>query len=220
MGEKDFHPLSANFLYDKWIKSHWDNYVQGKTNVGQKACPLDWRVARTIMVADDDKVAKDYGRNSEQSPYRFYYRNLYHKLRKGKRDAVFSMDGKTPENPVPLDEILDNLVIAGGVNEVVDRILALHEKCGRLWRTGVCRPRLGRPGTGASVHGADGRGSHAPCQQGPGPLPHGPLQRLPKQYTTPLQELKTVPRFSCSAVRADGSRRPVARSPNCAVLAR
>jgi alkanesulfonate monooxygenase SsuD/methylene tetrahydromethanopterin reductase-like flavin-dependent oxidoreductase (luciferase family) len=130
MGEKDFHPLSANFLYDKWIKSHWDNYVQGKTNVGQKACPLDWRVARTIMVADDDKVAKDYGRNSEQSPYRFYYRNLYHKLRKGKRDAVFSMDGKTPENPVPLDEILDNLVIAGGVNEVVDRILDLHEKVG------------------------------------------------------------------------------------------
>ena len=130
MGEKDMHPISANFLFDQWLPSHWDNYAKGKANVGQVADRSDWRVARTIMVHDDDKVAKSYGRDSEQSPYRFYYRNLYYKLRKGKRDAVFSHDGKTPENPVPLDEILDNLVIAGGVNEVVDRILALHEKIG------------------------------------------------------------------------------------------
>jgi len=130
MGEKDFHPMSANFLYDKWLKSHWDNYSQGKANVGQVASRSDWRVARTIMVHDDEKVAKNYGRDSDQSPYRFYYRNLHHKLRKGKRDAVFSMDGQVPENPTPLDDILDNLVIAGGVGEVVEKILALHEQLG------------------------------------------------------------------------------------------
>ena len=130
MGEKDFHPMSANFLYDKWLKSHWDNYAQGKSNVGQVASRSDWRVARTIMVHDDEKVAKNYGRDSEQSPYRFYYRNLHHKLRKGKRDAVFSHDGQVPENPTPLDDILDNLVIAGGVGEVVEKILALHEQLG------------------------------------------------------------------------------------------
>ena len=130
MGEKDFQPMSANFLYDKWLKSHWDNYAQGKSNVGQVASRSDWRVARTIMVHDDEKVAKNYGRDSEQSPYRFYYRNLHHKLRKGKRDAVFSHDGQVPENPTPLDDILDNLVIAGGVGEVVEKILALHEQLG------------------------------------------------------------------------------------------
>ena len=130
MGEKDFHPMSANFLFDTWLPSHWDNYSQGKTNVGQTASRSDWRVARTIMVHDDEKVARSYGRDSEQSPYRFYYRNLGYKLRKGKRDAVFTRDGKTPENPVPVDDILNELVIAGGVNEVVDRILALNEKLG------------------------------------------------------------------------------------------
>ena len=130
MGEKDFHPMSANFLYDKWLPSHWNNYAQGKTNVGKVADRADWRVARTIMVNDNDRVAKDYGRMSEQSPYRFYYRNLHHKLRKGKRDAVFSMDGQTPENPTPLEEILDKLVIAGGVNEVTEKIIELHETLG------------------------------------------------------------------------------------------
>lgn len=130
MGEKDFHPMSANFLFDTWLPSHWDNYSQGKRNVGQTAQRSDWRVARTIMVHDDEKTARHYGRESEQSPYRFYYRNLGYKLRKGKRDAVFTHDGKTPEQPVPLDDMLNELVIAGGVNEVVDRIVALHGKLG------------------------------------------------------------------------------------------
>jgi alkanesulfonate monooxygenase SsuD/methylene tetrahydromethanopterin reductase-like flavin-dependent oxidoreductase (luciferase family) len=130
MGEKDFHPMSANFLFEKWLPSHWANYSQGKRNVGLEADRSDWRVARTIMVHDDDRIAKDYGRDSEQSPYRFYYRNLHHKLRKGKRDAVFSLDGQTPEQPTPLDDILNNLVIAGGVSEVTERIIELYETLG------------------------------------------------------------------------------------------
>jgi alkanesulfonate monooxygenase SsuD/methylene tetrahydromethanopterin reductase-like flavin-dependent oxidoreductase (luciferase family) len=130
MGERDFHPLSANFLFDKWLPSHWNNYAQGKANAGKTASRADWRVARTIMVGEDDKVAKGYGKTDENSPYRFYYRNLYTKLRRGKRDAVFTESGTTPVDPVPLDEIMDKLVIAGGVSEVVDGILKLHELTG------------------------------------------------------------------------------------------
>ena len=68
MGERDFHPLSANFLYDVWLTSHWDNYALGKANAGKTADRADWRVARTIMVADDDKVAKRYGISDENTP--------------------------------------------------------------------------------------------------------------------------------------------------------
>ena len=94
------------------------------------ASRADWRVARTIMVADDDKVAKRYGRSDENSPYRFYYRNLHTKLRRGKRDGVFTDTGVRPETETPLEEILDRLVIAGGVSEVVDGILKLYELTG------------------------------------------------------------------------------------------
>ena len=57
MGKRDFHPLSANFLLAKHLKSHWSNYAKGKAEAGQKADIGDWRVARTIFVADDDKIA-------------------------------------------------------------------------------------------------------------------------------------------------------------------
>src|SRR3954462_14680668 len=45
MGERDFHPLSANFLLEQGLPSHWTNYVEGKKKAGKVADPADWRVA-------------------------------------------------------------------------------------------------------------------------------------------------------------------------------
>src|SRR4051812_47730215 len=73
MGERDFHPLSANFLLPQWLPSHWRNYAEGKGRVGQKAKAGDWRIARTIFVADDDRLARRYGHEDPASPYRFYW---------------------------------------------------------------------------------------------------------------------------------------------------
>jgi len=61
MGERDFHPLSANFLLPHWLPSHWTNYAQGKKNKGIEADRADWRVARTIFVADESAVARNTG---------------------------------------------------------------------------------------------------------------------------------------------------------------
>src|SRR5256884_9870398 len=60
MGERDFHPMSANFLLKHWLPSHWRNYAEGKAKAGKTADAGDWRVARTIFVADDDKIAERY----------------------------------------------------------------------------------------------------------------------------------------------------------------
>ncbi len=51
MGQRDFHPMSANFLLPQWVATHWPNYVQGKEAAGLVADKNDWRVARTVFVA-------------------------------------------------------------------------------------------------------------------------------------------------------------------------
>jgi alkanesulfonate monooxygenase SsuD/methylene tetrahydromethanopterin reductase-like flavin-dependent oxidoreductase (luciferase family) len=130
MGERDFHPLSANFLLTRWVGSHWANYARGCANVGRKAEPAEWRIARTVFVADDDRVALDYGRRNEKSPYRFYYNQLYTKLKRGGRHAVFKNAPDEPDENVTLDRIVDDLVICGTVNAVVDQILAFREEVG------------------------------------------------------------------------------------------
>lgn len=130
MGKRDFHPLSANFLLSKHLKSHWTNYAKGKAEAGQKADTADWRVARTIFVADDDKTARRYGREDERSPYRFYFRQMRAKMKRGGRLYVFKSHKDQPDDEITEDFVMDNCVTYGTVNKVVDEILKLREEAG------------------------------------------------------------------------------------------
>jgi alkanesulfonate monooxygenase SsuD/methylene tetrahydromethanopterin reductase-like flavin-dependent oxidoreductase (luciferase family) len=130
MGERDFHPLSANFLLPQWLPSHWTNYAEGKVKAGVKPDPAQWRIARTVFVADDDKVAAAYGRTDPNSPFRFYYHQLKTKLTKMNRHVVFKEHKDQSDAEVTLDFVLERLVIAGTVNKVVDQILAFRERVG------------------------------------------------------------------------------------------
>ena len=130
MGERDFHPLSANFLLPHWLPSHWANYAEGKRRAGQAADPADWRIARTIFVADDDKVAERYGKTDPGSPYRYYWRQLRVKLTLSKRHVVFKTHEAQDDAELTDDYVVDRLVICGTVNKVVDQILALREQAG------------------------------------------------------------------------------------------
>ena len=130
MGKRDFHPISANFLLHKHWKSHWQNYAKGKAEVGQKADPNDWRCARTIFVADDDKVARRYARDDDNSPYKFYFSQMLSKMKRGNRLYVFKSHKDQPDDEITLDYVMENCVTFGSVNKVVDEILKIHADSG------------------------------------------------------------------------------------------
>jgi alkanesulfonate monooxygenase SsuD/methylene tetrahydromethanopterin reductase-like flavin-dependent oxidoreductase (luciferase family) len=132
MGERDFHPLSANFLLAQWLPSHWRNYVEGKRRAGKEADPADWRIARTIFVADDDKVALRYGREDAGSPYRYYWNMLLRKMMISKRHIIFKTHEEQDDAELTTDYLVDRLVLCGSVNRVVDQILALREEAGEF----------------------------------------------------------------------------------------
>jgi alkanesulfonate monooxygenase SsuD/methylene tetrahydromethanopterin reductase-like flavin-dependent oxidoreductase (luciferase family) len=132
MGERDFHPLSANFLLEQWLPSHWTNYAEGKRKAGKVADPADWRIARTIFVSDDDKTALKYGRQDSSSPYRYYWSMLRKKMMLSKRHGVFKADQSQDDSEITDDYLVDRLVICGSVNKVVDDILRLRQKVGEF----------------------------------------------------------------------------------------
>ena len=74
---RGWDPISANFLMPQWVKSHWPKYVEGCERVGRPADPANWRVAKSIFVADDDATAKRYA-TDPNGPYRYYYSQLLH----------------------------------------------------------------------------------------------------------------------------------------------
>jgi alkanesulfonate monooxygenase SsuD/methylene tetrahydromethanopterin reductase-like flavin-dependent oxidoreductase (luciferase family) len=130
LGRRGWGPVSSNLLHSHWLPSHWANYAKGAAEGGHKADRAIWRVARSIFVADDGKTARSYGGDDPNSPYRFYMRQLMMKLGKFKRLGAFKHRPDMPDEQVTLDYVLDNVVIRGTVNEVIDRILELRERIG------------------------------------------------------------------------------------------
>jgi alkanesulfonate monooxygenase SsuD/methylene tetrahydromethanopterin reductase-like flavin-dependent oxidoreductase (luciferase family) len=127
--ERGWTPISANFLQPPWVASHWPMYAQGCANAGRKADPADWRVAKSIFVADDEATAQRYGKG-EGGPYHFYFKQMVRKLVGNGRPELFKHDRSLPDSHITLEYVLDSLVIAGTVNSVVDQLLAFHQKTG------------------------------------------------------------------------------------------
>src|SRR3954449_7446836 len=108
---RGWDPISANFLMPMWVKSHWPKYVEGCERVGRTVDAENWRVAKSIFVADDDATAKAYAMGAN-SPYRYYYSQLYTKLKKGRLE-LFKTRRDQPDSEVTLDGICNDLIIHG-----------------------------------------------------------------------------------------------------------
>jgi alkanesulfonate monooxygenase SsuD/methylene tetrahydromethanopterin reductase-like flavin-dependent oxidoreductase (luciferase family) len=128
--KRGWKPISANFLLPEWVASHWPRYQEGCKAVQKEAQPADWRVAKSIFVADDERLAKRYGHGGE-GPYHFYFKQLIRKLVGfGGRSNLFKLDPSEPDSSITADTITPKLVLAGTVNSVVDQILAFRETTG------------------------------------------------------------------------------------------
>lgn len=126
---RGWDPISANFLMPKWVATHKDSYVEGCRQGGRPADLGNWRVAKSIFVAEDEATARRYARDPD-SPYVFYYRQLLTKLVKNGRANLFKEDQSMPDEAVTLDYVLDRLVIHGTPSSVADQILAFRETVG------------------------------------------------------------------------------------------
>src|SRR4051812_16223994 len=65
---RGWDPISANFLMPAWVKSHWPKYAEGCARGNRPADPANWRVAKSVFVADDAATAKAYATGPD-SPY-------------------------------------------------------------------------------------------------------------------------------------------------------
>jgi alkanesulfonate monooxygenase SsuD/methylene tetrahydromethanopterin reductase-like flavin-dependent oxidoreductase (luciferase family) len=130
LGKRGWGPVSSNLLHVNCISNHWTNYAKGAAEAGRQADRKIWRVARSIFVSEDSKAAKSYGGDDSKSPYRFYVRQLLTKLSRFKRLGGLKSRPDMPDEQVTVDYAVENLVIRGTVNEVVDRILEMYEAIG------------------------------------------------------------------------------------------
>ena len=128
---RGWEPISANFLMPPWVKSHWPKYVEGCARAGRPADSANWRVAKSIFVAEDAVTAKAYA-TDPNGPYVGYYRSLFTKLKKNGRLGLFKTHKDQPDDEVTLEHVCEKLVIYGTPDKVADELLAFREQVGEF----------------------------------------------------------------------------------------
>lgn len=128
---RGWDPISANFLMPGWVKTHWPKYAEGCAKGGRAADPANWRVARSVFVADDAATARAYV-TAPDSPYRFYYRQMLTKMKRAGRLELFKTSRDMPDDEVTLDFVCDNLIIYGTPDQVADKLMAFRAAVGNF----------------------------------------------------------------------------------------
>ncbi|MGE0482644.1 MAG: LLM class flavin-dependent oxidoreductase [Gammaproteobacteria bacterium] len=121
--------ISANFLQAVWVATHRERLLEGWAAAGRAPCFADWRVARSIFVAEDAKTARDYAMDPD-GPYGHYYRSLMRKLIGNGRPDLFKTRRDMADAEVTHRFVMDSLVICGTPDEVAERILDLRGTLG------------------------------------------------------------------------------------------
>jgi alkanesulfonate monooxygenase SsuD/methylene tetrahydromethanopterin reductase-like flavin-dependent oxidoreductase (luciferase family) len=112
-----------------WVKTHWPKYVEGCQRSGRAADPANWRVAKSVFVAKDAATAKAYA-TDPGSPYVYYYRSLFSKLKAGGRIELFKARRDQADDEVTLEDICERLIIWGTPESVADQVMAFQDEVG------------------------------------------------------------------------------------------
>lgn len=126
---RGWEPISANFLLPQWVKTHWPKYVEGCKAGEREADPANWRVAKSVFVAEDMATARRYA-TEPGSPYYHYYNSLATKLVKNGRANLFKRDQTEPDSAVTVERVVEDLVIWGTPEKVADDLAAFREQTG------------------------------------------------------------------------------------------
>jgi alkanesulfonate monooxygenase SsuD/methylene tetrahydromethanopterin reductase-like flavin-dependent oxidoreductase (luciferase family) len=122
-------PISANFVQPWVVRTHWPKYVEGCARAGREARGEDWRVAKSIFVAEDDATIRRLTREPG-NPFAYYFRNLQRKAQFTRGSALFKHDASVPDAALTDEYLVSQLLISGTPNEVADRLAAFRSHVG------------------------------------------------------------------------------------------
>ena len=129
-GERGWIPVSGNFFHRRYLRGHWEKYVEGCEAASRPADPSIWRVSRSILVTESESEAEDYLADPENG-LSFYYK-FFHFSFSQLRKALFMVkpDLDMPDEAVTMDVIKRGMIIAGTPARVLEQLVALRDEVG------------------------------------------------------------------------------------------
>ena len=128
LAERDWIPISGNFVPSGFIKSQWEDYCNQRENVGKRPDPENWRAGRSILVADSNSQAADY-LAQETGGFRHYFHYL--RTLEAKRNMIKgTQEDREKFVTRQVNKALEEQVITGDANTVLDKLIAYREEVG------------------------------------------------------------------------------------------
>lgn len=122
-------PISASFIQQRYLKSHWEAYAEGRAEAGIAADPGAWRVARSVLVCDSAQQTADLI-DDPDGGLAFYFKYFSISYKRRGIFALLSPDPEQPEENFSVHDVARSMVIHGTPDQVLDQLIALREELG------------------------------------------------------------------------------------------
>jgi alkanesulfonate monooxygenase SsuD/methylene tetrahydromethanopterin reductase-like flavin-dependent oxidoreductase (luciferase family) len=104
-------------------------YQKGCEAAGRPADGNDWRVARNIFISEDAAEAREHVGDREAPSY-FYFNYISSLLREAGFFQIIKPDPDMDDDAVTTEAIVEDVVIAGTPDSVLDQLVAFREEVG------------------------------------------------------------------------------------------
>lgn len=126
-GRRGWAPMSSNLVAGNVVADHWRTYETAALEAGRTPDRNDWRVCRSIFIAETNKEAEQAVRTNSLGKNFNYIGNLFDK---GLGRKMFKRDPNQSNADTNLDYLMQEQIIHGDPNEVIRRLRLLMEETG------------------------------------------------------------------------------------------
>jgi len=126
-GRLGFQPFSHCLVTANVLADHWRTYEQAALAAGRRPDRGSWKVCRSIFLADTTAEARRIARHNSLGRNYEYIGTLFDR---GLGRKIYKRDLNMPDADCNLDFLMTEQIIAGDVDEVLRRLLAMIDETG------------------------------------------------------------------------------------------
>jgi alkanesulfonate monooxygenase SsuD/methylene tetrahydromethanopterin reductase-like flavin-dependent oxidoreductase (luciferase family) len=126
-GQRGYQPFGHCLITWNVLADTWQTYEKAGLEAGRAPRRADWKIARSIFLADTTREAVQKVRSNSLGRNFEYIGKLFDR---GLGRKIYKRDLNMPDSECNLDYLMQEQIIAGDVGEVLRRLLLLIEETG------------------------------------------------------------------------------------------
>jgi len=128
-GQRGYQPFSHCLVTGNVVADQWQTYARSAEEAGRVPDRSEWKVCRSIFLADTTAEAVRRARGNSLGQNYEYIGRLFDK---GLGRKMYKRDPAMSDRECNLDFLMTEQIIAGDVDEVLRRLLELREETGHF----------------------------------------------------------------------------------------